>query len=564
VLLWEAAEKVRGVFGVLPAVCSIFWDDRGMQGFEVPDLGLLEADGLTGHLMPEGGMFAFMAAHRAQVFPDADYADLFAAHGRPSIPATRMAAILTLQALHGFSDRETAEAVRFDLRWKWAAGLSLDDAGIHYSSLPVWRRRLADSARPHRVNEAVRKVTAATGIVRGRKRAADSAILEDAVASQDTVTQVIAAMRRVLREVPGAAEVIAAGCAGFDYAQGRRPVVDWSDPQAAQELISALVNDANAVVEALRDAAGRLDDGQAAALALLAVAAGQDVEPAEGSDGTDGRWKIAQKVSEDRVISQTDPESRHARKNWHTRTDGYRAHLAADPGTGIITDEDLTMACGDGCSDAAAAARFVAREHEHDQDRQAGSGGDSRLAWYADSAYGTGELRAAIAGAGDTAVIKPKALRQAVPGGFTIDDFTADHQAGTVTCPAGTTRAITPGRRAFFTTACRGCPLRSKCTTSAKGKVLVLTSHDRELRQARRDWAENAALRRDYKTTRPNIERIIARVITSRGRRLKSRYRGTARNKAWLKTRTAAVNLDTLLRHGLTRAGAGWTLTAAG
>jgi Transposase domain (DUF772) len=59
-------------------------------------------------------MFAFLAGHRAEVFPDEDYADLFAPpwKGRPSVPATQMAAVLTLQALHGYSDRKTAEAVR--------------------------------------------------------------------------------------------------------------------------------------------------------------------------------------------------------------------------------------------------------------------------------------------------------------------------------------------------------------------------------------------------------------------------------------------------------------------
>ena len=56
------------------------------------------------------------------MFRDETYADLFAPPGvgRPSPPATRMAAVLTLQGLHSLSDRETAEAVRCDLRWKVA------------------------------------------------------------------------------------------------------------------------------------------------------------------------------------------------------------------------------------------------------------------------------------------------------------------------------------------------------------------------------------------------------------------------------------------------------------
>ena len=73
-----------------------------MQGFERVDRQLADAAALAGHLVPAGSMFAFLAAHRAEVFPDADYADLFAppGKGRPSLPATQMAAVMTLQALH--------------------------------------------------------------------------------------------------------------------------------------------------------------------------------------------------------------------------------------------------------------------------------------------------------------------------------------------------------------------------------------------------------------------------------------------------------------------------------
>ncbi len=100
-----------------------------MQGFERMDRQLTDVVALAGHLIPAGSMFAFLAEHRAEVFPDADYADLFAppGSGRPSAPATQMAAVMTLQALHDHSDRETAEAVRFDVRWKAAIGAALDD-----------------------------------------------------------------------------------------------------------------------------------------------------------------------------------------------------------------------------------------------------------------------------------------------------------------------------------------------------------------------------------------------------------------------------------------------------
>ena len=553
-----------------------------MQGFERMDREFTDAELLAGHLVPAGSMFAFLAAHRAEVFPDADYADLFAAFGRPSLPATRMAAVLALQSLHDFSDRETAEAVRFDVRWKVACGLAIDDAGFDPSSLVYWRGRIARSGRPHRVNEAIRLIVEQTGVLAGRRRrAVDSTILADAVATQDTVTQLVSAIRRVAREVPGAAEQIAAVCTGHDYAVPGKPKIDWDDPGAKDALVSALVSDANAVVATFRDA--ELDEAAASAVALLALVAGQDVEPAEGSDGTDGRWRIARKVAEDRVISTVDPDARHTRKSPEARRDGYRAHLAADPETGIITDEKLTRASGTENSDPAVAEEFLAAgagqgeagpaaavqppatSEDEDDDSGAGQHGEDGtgrepLAWYGDSAYGTGDLRGAIDDAGHAAVIKPKPLQAPVAGGFTIDDFTVDEQAGTVTCPAGNTVTLSRTRIATFGVACRDCPLRDRCTTCKTGRKLVLHERDDLLRAARADWAAGTGLREDYMAHRPNVERAVAQMATCRGRRLKLRYRGVAKNHAWLKRRTAALNLRNLLGKGLTRRDGAWIL----
>jgi hypothetical protein len=192
----------------------------------------------------------------------------------------------------------------------------------------------------------VRKVVAETGILGGRRRrAVDSTILADAVATQDTITQLTAAIRRVRRVVPGAAEVVTAVCTAHDYSLPGKPSIDWDEPGAKDALVSALVNDANALLQALAGI-DEVEGPVAAALALLALVAGQDVEPAEGSDGTDGRWRIARKVAPDRVISTVDPDARHTRKSPEARRDGYRAHVVAEPETGIITDEALTKPPG--------------------------------------------------------------------------------------------------------------------------------------------------------------------------------------------------------------------------
>jgi hypothetical protein len=350
-------------------------------------------------------------------------------------------------------------------------------------------------------------------------------------------------------------------CTGQDYSRPGKPKIDWDDPAARDALVSALVNDANALVAALQGA--ELDEPAASAVALLALVAGQDVEPAEGSDGTDGRWRIARKVAEDRVISTVDTQARHTRKSPEARRDGYRAHVADDPETGIITDEKLTGAAGAENSDAAVAAEFVAAEAAASRpsgDRSHDDAGSGELTWYGDSAYGTGDLRAAIAEAGHQAVIKPGPLLPAVAGGFTADDFTVDAAAGTVTCPAGITRRVTPKNAVIFGAACRDCPLRQRCTTAKDGRTLHLHEHDGLLRAARAAWAAGPELRQDYMAHRPHVERAIAQVATWRGRRLKLRYRGVTRNHAWLKRRTAALNLRNLLGRGLTRRDGAWVL----
>ena len=97
-------------------------DDRGVQGQSDSQRELLDAESVAGHLLKAGSVFAFLTAHRQELFPDEMFTDLFPSVGRrrPSVPADVMAAVITLQALHGLSDSETVDAVLFDLRWKAA------------------------------------------------------------------------------------------------------------------------------------------------------------------------------------------------------------------------------------------------------------------------------------------------------------------------------------------------------------------------------------------------------------------------------------------------------------
>ena len=181
-----------------------------MQGHSESNPELLDAAALCRQLVPEGSVEAFLADHRHELFPDEMFEDLFpSGRGRPSIPADVVASVMVLQALEGLSDRDAARALRDRISWKVACGLALDDEGFDFSVLTYWRTRLRKSEHPERIFDAVRSVIDATGVLKGRtRRALDSTLLDDAVATQDTVTQLIAAIRRVRRLVPGATDVV--------------------------------------------------------------------------------------------------------------------------------------------------------------------------------------------------------------------------------------------------------------------------------------------------------------------------------------------------------------------
>jgi hypothetical protein len=262
-----------------------------MQGRSRQDRELLDAGAMAGHLVPAGSVYAFLAEHRQELFPEEFISDLFtSATGRPSLSADLAGSVLVLQALLDYSDGQAADAVRYDLRWKVACGRALDQVSFDPSTLVYWRKRIAKLERPDRVFDAVAGVIADTGILKGKRgRVLDSTVLDDAVATRDTVTLLVSATRKVARLVPGATEVIARVCK-LDYSRPGKPAIDWDDPDAKQSLVSDMAGDALAVLDELTgDGASERTDAQADALGLLALVAGQDVEPAEGSDGTDGR-----------------------------------------------------------------------------------------------------------------------------------------------------------------------------------------------------------------------------------------------------------------------------------
>jgi hypothetical protein len=507
--------------------------------------------------LPAGSVYRFLARERTRLFPPELFADLFQPTGRRSVPPSILAVVLVLQRLEGLSDREAADRYAFDVRWRYAAGVADAVAGEETASfahtvLVDLRARLRRSTDPDRIFRVTCTLARQVGLM-GVRRVLDSAPLEDAVATQDTVTMLRGAIRGLLRACPPAVEAkVRAGLQREDdYTAPGKPACDWQDRAAREELVDALVRDAYRAHYALRGQ--RLDPRVAEAAALLATVTGQDIE-----ETSDGRFRIFEGTAPDRVISTVDPEARHGHKTAAHGFDGYKAHVAIDPDSEVICAAEVSPATS---GDAAVAPTLLGDLTPAAQ----GGGPATRAVVYGDSAYGTGAHLAWLDHHGLTPMVKAQ-LPTAPGGRFAKDQFRINLQAGTVTCPARVTTPILPasrgGGRARFGAACSVCPLRQACTSSVRGRVVAIHPHEATLAAARTRQRDPAWLA-DYRATRPKVERKLAHLLRRRHGGRRARVRGLVRVGQDFKLLAAAVNLARFASLGLRSTATGWQLQPA-
>jgi hypothetical protein len=504
---------------------------------------------VEGRVAPDS-IYALLHRECHRLFPDEAFADLFTDVGRRSVPPMIVAVVMVLQRLEGLSDREAVERFSFDVRWKYACGgLDFDHPGFSHTVLVDMRARLAASAQPERIFEAALGAAREAGLV-GRRRVLDSTALYDAVATMDTVTLLRSGIRGLLRVAGEREDALRALLRrDDDYASSAKPAIDWEDPAAREALIDAVAVDAAALLAALEGEV--LEPPLAEAAALLAVLLGQDLE-----QGGEGPFRIARRVTPERVISTVDPEARHGHKTEARAFDGYKGHIALDPDSEIVTATAVTPGNG---GDAAVAAELL--EADLGAPR---SDADEPPIVYGDAAYGSGELLEHLEAAGAEPRIKVQPS-VAPTGGFSKDDFVIDLEAATVTCPAGLTVPLRARRRraaeATFGSACAVCPLATRCTTAKAGRTITVGPHEASLvraRAARRDPAWLA----DYRATRPTVERRIAQLMRRRHGGRRARVRGRPKVGADFSLLAAAVNLARLAVLGLAGTGPSWAVRA--
>ncbi len=146
------------------------------------------------------GLYRLLAEHGEVMFAEGYFADCYkrSTKGRPTIPARVMATVMLLQAHEGLSDQEAVDRLGRDLAWQAAAGVHIGYESFHPTVLVGMRNRLRASARPKRLLEDMVAMAAGSGVMGNRARVVDSTAIYDAVATQDTVTQLRAAIRKLL------------------------------------------------------------------------------------------------------------------------------------------------------------------------------------------------------------------------------------------------------------------------------------------------------------------------------------------------------------------------------
>ena len=118
-----------------------------MLGKRSDQKGLWEADRLYLDYVGKDTFYGLLASLRGQLFSDDDFAEIYGPdNGRDSVPPSLLATALLLQTYDKVSDAEAKARADFDIRWKVALGIEIEDRPFAKSTLQLFRAQV-DTAR---------------------------------------------------------------------------------------------------------------------------------------------------------------------------------------------------------------------------------------------------------------------------------------------------------------------------------------------------------------------------------------------------------------------------------
>ena len=546
-----------------------------MLGKRSDQKGLWEADRLYLDYVGKDSFYGLLASLRGQLFSDDDFAEIYCPdNGRDSVPPSLLATALLLQTYDQVSDAEAKARADFDIRWKVALGIEIEDRPFAKSTLQMFRAQLILHDKVREVFEGSLRLARQSGYLkkRGMRVALDTTYILGRGAVKDTYNLLADGIVKLLRALAAVANIAVgewAEAQGYERYFGSsikgEATIDWSDRKARRKLLGEIVADADRLLALARQAWVELpeDSVQRQSIVdgaeLLGQLLLQDVERKSGdvdadADADDDGVSIRDGVSKDRMLSVHDPELRHGHKSSRRRFNGHKAAIVVDTDRQLITAVDVLP--------GNAPDNLGALELVEQSEASTGSVVDEAMG---DAAYGDGGTRQAFADAGRRLVAK-------VPGRpdrkhFPKNDFHLDLAAGSCTCPAGqVTRTIVPaGKRTdrtgrvyrlqafqFDGAVCRVCPLRSQCIAAKgrKGRRVLIHPQEGMLQQARA--LQQSADYDEYRARRVVVEHRLARLVQLGIRQ--ARYFGRVKTKFQLYLAATVANL-TLVAGKIGRSG---------
>jgi transposase len=526
-------------------------------------------------LVPTDSFYARLAEWRDVLVDDEDYAPLYkdSPKGRPSIPPSMVVLAMLLQYHDDCSDVETEQRMRFDLRWKHALGLRLEDEGFDATVLCRFRRKLLDRGLERNLFERLVNAAREAGLItKGAAQLLDSSHILGAAGARDTYALIRGGIRKLLRALGYTAVARKAELGErlwwyVDPEAPEKPELDWSDAEARAAHLKEIVEDARQTLS-LAEGAGTMNPAANEAAALLSKIVSDDVEEGPSPKGLKRKGRPPKKrekeldrpapqqeqdsfspedsgprlrtgVAKDRILSVVDPEMRVGHKSKRQSWAGYKVHIAEEPESELITQVEVRLANE---YDADAALGLVEQQKE--------SVGLLPKEVLCDGAYGSADVRADLGKLGVEVVAKMRPLTDSKhlrKDEFEID-LAANDGEGSVRCPVGiTTTDFRMARDKWYRPVklfrfprevCNRCELRERCLGGPNGRAkhpvrqppgrqVQLHFHEEAIQKARaaqRTPEQKRALRERLRP-RAKVERKIAEVLRLHGLR-QGRYFG--------------------------------------
>ena len=230
---------------------------------------------------------------------------------------------------------------------------------------------------------------------------------------------------------------------------------DWDQVEQRKEVLDLVVQVLYAV-----DAWVQTLEHEERELAQPAVDTAKLVQEQDVQLDENHKACLIKGVAKDRRISIEDAEMRHGRKSRSVRVDGYKHHVLHDLDTGLIRAVGITFANVPEAS--------VTREISADLERQPVMLKELHI----DRAYLSSHL---VRERSDEVEIYCKAWPVCEGKRFSKQAFLLDWDRQIIRCPAHQEMPFVPGGVVHFPKdTCVQCPLKTQCTTSAKGRSVSI------------------------------------------------------------------------------------------